>query len=176
MSGAGELSPLIGADEIARRIDLLAEQVNTDYADKDLLLICVLKGAFIFCADLVRRIRLDPEIDFVRIKSYGNNDASSGKVEMLKDVECRVQGRDILVVEDIVDSGLSMAFLLRELAGRDPNSLRLAALIDKRERRQTAVHVDYPCFILDAGFIVGYGLDYAERHRNTAGIFSLKSG
>ncbi|MDR1489474.1 MAG: hypoxanthine phosphoribosyltransferase [Desulfovibrio sp.] len=169
-----ELVPVIGAREIDRRVGQLAGRINADYAGGALLLVCVLKGAFMFCADLARRLSVEAEIDFVRVKSYGAGDVSSGRAVLVKDVECGIAGRDVLIVEDIVDTGISMNFLLNEFAGRRPGSLRLAALIDKKERRQVQVSVDYPCFTIDQGFMVGYGLDYAERYRTSPGIFSLK--
>ncbi|MDR3175047.1 MAG: hypoxanthine phosphoribosyltransferase [Desulfovibrio sp.] len=171
-----ELRSVIGAREIDRKVDLLAKRVNADYAGRVPLLVCVLKGAFMFCADLARRLSVEAEIDFVRIRSYGAGDVSSGRAVLVKDVECGIAGRDVLIVEDIVDTGFSMNFLLDEFAARKPGSLRLAALIDKRERRQVEVNVDYPCFTVDQGFLVGYGLDYAERYRTSPGIFSLKIG
>ncbi|MDR2800396.1 MAG: hypoxanthine phosphoribosyltransferase [Desulfovibrio sp.] len=169
-----ELVPAIEAREIDRRVGLLAGRINSDYAGRALLLVCVLKGAFMFCADLARRLTVEAEIDFVRVRSYGTGDVSSGRAVLVKDVECGMEGRDVLIVEDIVDTGVSMNFLLNEFAGRKPGSLRLTALIDKRERRRVDVTVDYPCFTMDQGFFVGYGLDYAERYRTSAGIFSLK--
>jgi hypoxanthine phosphoribosyltransferase len=168
-----EKSVVFEAGIIQERVAQMAELITADYPGKDLVAICVLKGAFMFFADLVRRIPLDMETDFVRVKSYGAGDASSGKIELTKDVECSLTGRDVLIVEDIVDCGLSMDFLLREFRAREPKSLRLAALIDKVERRRVPVRVDYAGFTVDAGFLVGYGLDYAEQYRTSPAIFRL---
>jgi hypoxanthine phosphoribosyltransferase len=166
-------SELFGAEAVQERVARMAEQITADYAGKDMVAVCVLKGAFMFFADLVRRIPLDMETDFVRIKSYGKAGTSSGGITLTKDVECDLEGRDVLVVEDIVDCGLSMDFLLREFRARSPRSLRLAALIDKTERRDVEVRVDYAGFTVDSGFLVGYGLDYAEHYRTTSAIFRL---
>jgi hypoxanthine phosphoribosyltransferase len=169
-----EKSAMFGVEAIRERVAQMAEQITADYAGKDLVAICVLKGAFMFFADLVRRIPLDMETDFVRVKSYGTGAASSGRIRLVNDVECRLADRDVLVVEDIVDCGLSMDFLLREFRARGPKSLRLAALIDKKERRCVQqVRVDYAGFAVDAGFLVGYGLDYAEQYRTSPAIFRL---
>ncbi|MDR1947142.1 MAG: hypoxanthine phosphoribosyltransferase [Desulfovibrio sp.] len=168
-----ELCEVFGAEAVQERVARMAEQITADYAGKDLVMVCVLKGAFMFFADLVRRIPLDMETDFVRIKSYGSGSAPSSGVLLTKDVECSLEGRDVLVVEDIVDCGLSMDFLLRTFRARGPKSLRLAALIDKKERRCVEVNADYAGFVVDEGFLVGYGLDYAEHYRAAPAIFRL---
>ena len=138
------------------------------------MVICVLKGAFVFFSDLVRRLQnRNLELDFVRLASYGKSDVSSGLVVFSKDVENDISGKHVLIVEDIVDSGRTMRFLLDQLAARHPRSLRLATLVDKGERRQAKVEVDFAGFTLRQGFIVGYGLDYAERFRALPGIFEI---
>lgn len=168
------LRELYSAEAIAERVRELADQINLDYAGKPLVMICVLKGAFMFFSDLVKRITVQPRIDFVRVSSYGASDASSGTVRFSKDVETPLQGADVLLVEDVVDSGVTMDFLVRELRARGANSLRIAALVDKLERREVQVHVDYPGFSLNAGFIVGYGLDYAERFRELPAVYVIE--
>jgi hypoxanthine phosphoribosyltransferase len=167
------LALLYSPERIGRSVDELAARINSDYAGKDVLAVCVLKGAFMFFAELTRRFSFSPEIDFVRLSSYGNDDSTSGNVRLVLDLEADVRGRDVLIVEDIVDTGLSMAFLLRHLEEKGAKTLRIAALIDKVERRRTAVHVDYVGFSLAEGFIVGFGLDYAERYRELNGIYTL---
>jgi hypoxanthine phosphoribosyltransferase len=134
-------------------------------------MVCVLKGAFMFFSDLVRRITVDPEIDFVRTASYGDSSLSSGNVYLTKDVEISVAGKHVLLVEDVVDSGLTADFLLRLMAARGAKSLRLAVLIDKKERREVDVPIDFSGFTLASGFIVGYGLDYAEQFRGLPAIY-----
>lgn len=169
------LKQLYSAESIAERVEALAAQVNADYQGKSLVVVCVLKGAFIFFADLVRRLTVSPVVDFVRLASYGQNDSSSGTIAFTKDVDLDLAGRDVLIVEDIVDSGVTMAFLVREMRQRGVSSLRIAALVDKYERREVDVPVDYAGFRLTSGFIVGYGLDYAERYRELPGIYTVET-
>ncbi|MDL2266440.1 hypoxanthine phosphoribosyltransferase [Desulfovibrio sp. OttesenSCG-928-G15] len=165
------LTEIFSSEEIAARVKSLAEKINKDYDGKDLVVLCVLKGAFMFCSDLVKELTVRPQIDFIRLTSYGNTADSSGNVVLTKDVELPIAGRHVLIVEDVVDTGFSMAFLQAELHKRGVKSLRLAALIDKLERRETDVTVDYAGFSLREGFIVGYGLDYAERFRELPSIY-----
>jgi hypoxanthine phosphoribosyltransferase len=151
--------------QIEERVKALAEDINLQYRGKNLTIICVLKGAFMFFADLVRYITLHPRLDFVRIASYGNNISREERIYFTKDVELSLAGQHVLVVEDIVDTGRSMDFLFRQLAARGALSLRLCALVDKFERREVDMKVDFVGFSIPEGFIVGYGLDYAEKYR-----------
>ena len=167
------LIPLFSSEEIERRIQELAGQINAMYADKQLVLICVLKGAFMFFSDLVKHVTISPEIDFVRVASYGKSDVTSGIVSFSKDVEISLEGKDVILVEDIVDTGVTMDFLLRQMSARGARSLRVAALVDKIERRELDVRVDFVGFSLSAGFIVGYGLDYAEKYRELPAIYTV---
>lgn len=169
------LRELYPAELIDERVRALASRINEDYRGKDLVVVCVLKGAFMFFADLVRRLDVEPVMDFVRVASYGKSDTSSGTVSFTKDVELPLEGKDVLIVEDIVDSGVTMDFLLREIRSRGVKSLRVAALVDKVERREVDLSVDYAGFTIDSGFIVGYGLDYAERYRELPGIFVVET-
>lgn len=166
------LTPLVTAERIDRRVRELAGQINELYAGKDLVLVCVLKGAFMFFSDLVKHVTVNPEIDFVRLASYGQSRQSSGAISFSKDVELSLAGKDVILVEDIVDSGRTMDFLLRRMAARGANSLRVAALVDKTERREVDVRVDFAGFSLLSGFIVGYGLDYAERCRELPALYT----
>ena len=168
------MTELIPASDIERRIREIAEQINGDYAGKPLVLICVLKGAFMFFSDLVKHITVGVELDFVRVASYSDNHASSGTVSFSKDVEISLTGKNVVLVEDVIDSGLTMDFLTRQLKARGVNSLRIAALVDKVERREKDVKVDYAGFTVTSGFIVGYGLDYAERFRELPAVFTLE--
>ncbi len=149
----------------------LVAWINEDYRDKDLVVLCVLNGAFMFFTDLVRKLKAEPRMDFLRLSSYGKGDTSSGSIAFIKDAELPFAGRDVLIVEDIVNTGLTMDFLAREIRSRGVNSLRIAALVDKVERRRVELNVDYVGFTIDSGFIVGYGLDYAERFRELPGIY-----
>lgn len=168
------LAPVFRAGEIAARVDELAKAIDASYSEEPFVAICVLKGAFMFFSDLVRKIR-NPnlELDFVRLASYGMNSASSKHVVLNKDIEIDVRGKHVLVVEDIVDSGHTMRFLLDQLGCRKPRSLAVAALVDKQERREADVEVTYSGFCLPDGFIVGYGMDYAEHYRNLPDICEL---
>lgn len=158
---------------IQKRIAELAAEIDALYRDEPLVVICVLKGAFMFFTDLVRRLTILPELDFVRLASYGQGMESSRNIAFTKDVEISLAGKHVLVVEDVVDSGYTMDFLLRQLGARSARSLRLAVLVDKRERRKVPVSADFVGFALPAGFIVGYGLDYAERFRELPAIYEI---
>jgi hypoxanthine phosphoribosyltransferase len=157
---------LIGEDALAGRITELAEEVSNDYAGRDLLLIGVLKGAVFFMADLMRQISVPCEVDFMAISSYGGSTDSSGVVRILKDLDINIRDRDVLVVEDIIDSGLTLQYLMRNLRSREPSSLEVCALLTKPERREIEVPVRYVGFEIPNRFVIGYGLDFAERYRN----------
>ncbi len=171
---AHQLNMIVSAQEIAARIDELGEAISRDYANKPLVCVCVLKGAFLFFADLLRRIGTGPEIDFVRLASYGRGTSSGGTLTFSKDLEVDIADKHVLIVEDIVDSGRSMEFLAHVFLKRRPRSLKICALIDKQERREADVRIDYAGFNLTGkGFLVGYGLDYAERYRELDAIYEL---
>jgi hypoxanthine phosphoribosyltransferase len=157
---------LIDEEALAGRITELADEVSTDYADRDLLLIGVLKGAVFFMADLMRQITVPCEVDFMAISSYGGSTDSSGVVRILKDLDINIRDRDVLVVEDIIDSGLTLQYLMRNLSSREPASLEVCALLTKPARREIEVPVRYVGFEIPNHFVIGYGLDYAERYRN----------
>lgn len=164
------LRPLFSAEEIAARVETLAVQIDRDYQGREILMIAVLKGSFLFIADLIRAVKTPSTVDFVRLASYGSATQSSGIIEVRKDLEMSIKGKDVLVVEDIVDSGLTLESLRSMLLNRQPASLRICTLIDKKATRVTSVPVDYIGFSMDDGFIVGYGLDLDERYRNLPDI------
>lgn len=168
------LNQLFSAGEIEERVRDIAARINNEYSGEALVLICVLKGAFMFFSDLVKHITVAPELDFVRVASYGNSDASAGTISFSKDVETPLADKHVVLVEDIVDTGHSMHFLLHQLAPRGAKSLRIAALIDKYERREVDVKVDFAGFSLTSGFVVGYGLDYAERYRELPALYTAE--
>jgi hypoxanthine phosphoribosyltransferase len=168
------LVPCITAAELEIQVARLADQINRDYAGKDLVVVGILKGSFIFLADLIRQITIPVEVDFVRLSSYGSQTETCGQVQMSKDIELPIGGRDVLVVEDIVDTGLSMTCLLEYLKTRQPRSLKVCVLIDKYERRKTPFTADYVGIRLEKGFIVGYGLDFSEKHRNLSAIYEVE--
>ena len=162
--GVGEV--LIDEDRLQERIRELGREVSSDYAGRELLLVGVLKGAVFFMADLMRSLTVPCEIDFMAISSYGASTDSSGVVRILKDLDLNIEGRHVLVVEDIIDSGLTLSYLIRNLEARGPASLEICALLTKPERREIDVPVRYTGFEIPNRFVVGYGLDFAERYRN----------
>jgi hypoxanthine phosphoribosyltransferase len=165
---------LIPADKLQERVRELAAQVTDDYKDTGVVLIGVLKGALMFMVDLARAVDLPVELDFMAISSYGNSTESSGVVRIIKDLDMNIEGRHILIVEDIVDTGLTLSYLREALLTREPASLRICCLLDKREARKTDVPLDYVGFEIPNRFVVGYGLDYAEIYRNLPFIGVLK--
>ncbi len=169
-----ELVPVYSAEAIQAKVAELGAQISADFKGEPLVAVCVLKGALPFFADLIRHIdNLQTEIDFIRVSSYGDNVESSHEVRFKLDVELNLKGKHVLVVEDVVDSGLTMQKVLKYFALRGAKSVRLAALIDKKERRLVDVKIDYAGFCLDKGFIVGYGLDLAEKYRQLPAIYEV---
>lgn len=168
------LEPLFTAEQIQTRIAELGADIAHDYAGRDPLLVGILKGAVIFISDLMRAIDLRLGMEFMAISSYGSSTRTSGEVKIVKDLDVAVEGRDILVVEDIVDTGLTLSYLLPNLYARGAQSVKLAALLDKWERREREVKIDYLGFKIPDAFVVGYGLDFAERYRNLPYIAVLK--
>ena len=165
---------ILSEDQIQQRVRELAEQIDRDYKDKTPLLIGVLNGVFRFISDLTRYLTIPVQFDFVRISSYGMGSESSGRIQLAKDVEMDLKGRHVLIVEDIVDSGLTMNWLIENIKGRGVASVKTCVLIDKTERRKQAVSLDYPGFVIEEGFLVGYGLDYAEQYRYLNAIYHLE--
>jgi hypoxanthine phosphoribosyltransferase len=168
------LEPLFSAGAIQARISELGAEIARDYAGRNPLLVGVLKGACIFISDLLRAIDLQLGIEFIAISSYGSSMRTSGEVRLVKDLDVAVEGRDILVVEDIIDTGLTLSYLLSNLHARGARSVKLVAMLDKYERREREVPIDYVGFKIPDAFVVGYGLDYAERYRNLPYIAVLK--
>ena len=157
---------LVQADDLQRRVRDLGRQISEDYAGRDLLLVCVLKGAVFFLSDLMRHLEVTCEVDFMAVASYGSSTDTSGVVRILKDLDAPIEGRDVLIVEDVVDSGLTLSYLLRTLRAREPASLEVCALLTKPERRKVGLPIKYVGFETPNRFAIGYGLDYAERFRN----------
>lgn len=169
---------LISEEELQKRVKQIAQEISKDYAGQDLLLIGVLKGSFIFLADLVRNLDIHVAVDFMGTSSYGASTKSSGEVRITKDLEQSVAGRHVLLVEDIVDTGLTLRYLLDTLRTRQPASLKVCALLDKPARRRVRVNLDYYGFIIPNAFVVGYGLDYQEKYRGLpyVGVLSDDQG
>jgi hypoxanthine phosphoribosyltransferase len=171
-----KLRVLITREQIAAKVAQIGERITADFAGESVVLIGVLKGATIFLADLARQIKLDTTFDFIAVSSYGNAKQQSGEVKLLKDVDCSVEGRNIILVEDILDTGLTLTYLKNVLQAHRPKSLKVAALLDKVSRRTEPIHGDYVGFAIPDEFVVGYGLDFAERYRNLPDICVLESG
>lgn len=165
---------LFSRDEIQKRVKEIASQISTDYAGRELIMIGVLRGAFIFMADLIREISIPCRVDFARLASYGAGSESSGKVVMTKDIETSIKDRDILIVEDIVDTGLTLQYLVGWLKERNPRSLKTCVFLDKRKRRKISFEAEYVGFTIDDGFVVGYGLDFNEKYRFSPDIYIIK--
>lgn len=169
-----ELACIITEEEINARVADLARLIDRDYAGKDVVLVGVLKGAFVFMADLMRRLTVPCQVDFVRVASYGSETVSSGKVRLLMDVGLNLEGRDVILVEDIVDSGLTLKFLKEHMQAKRPRSVSICAMIDKPERREVELPIEYICTRVPEGFLVGYGLDCNEEYRSLPGIYEIK--
>ncbi|MGB9678933.1 MAG: hypoxanthine phosphoribosyltransferase [Thermoanaerobacteraceae bacterium] len=165
---------LLTEQEIKEKTVELGKIITRDYEGKDLILVGVLKGALMFMADLSRSIDLPLSIDFMAVSSYGSSTRSSGIVKIIKDLDINIEGKDVLIVEDIIDSGLTLSYLRKTLLGRKPNSLKICTILDKPERRESDVKVDYCGFKIPDKFVVGYGLDFDEKYRNLPFIGVLK--
>jgi hypoxanthine phosphoribosyltransferase len=165
---------LYSEDELRSRVRQMGENISNDYSGKELILIGVLKGSVIFMADLLREINIPCKMDFMAVSSYGNSTETSGVVRILKDLDFEIQGKDILIVEDIIDSGVTLKYLMKYLSGRKPNSLEIVCLLNKPDRRKVDIDVKYLGYDVPDHFLVGYGLDYAEKYRNLPYVGILK--
>ena len=165
---------LVSPEQLSRRVAELGVEISADYGDRDLVMVGVLRGAVVFIADLLRALTVPCEIDFMAVSSYGSKRDSSGVVRILKDLDDSITGRDVLIVEDIVDSGLTLNYLMKNLRARDPASLEVCSLLTKPERRRVEVPVKYVGFEIPNTFVVGYGLDFDEKYRNLRYIGVLK--
>jgi hypoxanthine phosphoribosyltransferase len=170
---ADNLRVFLTSDQIQRRVQEMAAQIDRDYAEGPIYLIAILKGAFIFLADLARAIKTPTRIEFIGISSYGKGKTSSGEVRVIKDLDVSIEGHHVLIVEDIVDSGVTLTYLTGVLKQRRPKSIKIATLLDKPDRRLRAVDVAYVGFQIPDEFVVGYGLDYAEDYRNLKDVCIL---
>ena len=171
-----KLRVLIGRERIAAKVAEMGQRISQDFAGEPVVLIGVLKGATVFLADLARQITLDVSFDFIAVSSYGNARQQSGEVKLVKDVDCSMEGRNIILVEDILDTGLTLTFIQSMLRAHQPKSLKIAALLDKVSRRTEPIRGDYVGFEIPDEFVVGYGLDFAEHYRNLPDICVLESG
>lgn len=165
-----ELKVLISREQIAGRVAELGRQITTDFAGESVVLVGVLKGAAIFLSDLSRQIHLDSTFDFISVSSYGNAKQNSGEVKLMKDVDQSMEGRNLILVEDILDTGLTMSYLKKMMLAHHPKAFKIAALLDKKCRRQQPIYADYAGFEIPDEFVVGYGMDFDERYRNLPDI------
>lgn len=165
---------LVTEEEIRVKVEELGKKITEEYRGRSLILVGVLKGANVFMSDLMRKIDMGIEIDFISVSSYGSSTESSGVVRILKDLDTEIQGKDVVIVEDIIDSGLTLNYLVGNFKSRKPASVKICTLLDKPERRKVDIKIDYRGFVIPDEFIVGYGIDYAEGYRNLPYIASLK--
>jgi hypoxanthine phosphoribosyltransferase len=170
-----DLSPLLTAQDIEYKVAALAERISKDYRDRDLVMVGVLKGVFIFLADLVRKLTIPVTIDFAWYSSYGDSDTSAEKITQVAGIRTDIAGKDVLIVEDILDTGLTIKALKTYLSSFNPESIKVCAFIDKHERRSAGIEADYVGHCVHKGFLVGYGLDYAEQYRYLPAIYELKN-
>lgn len=170
---AEKVEVLIEESEVQKRIREIAEEISKDYEGKEVLLICILKGSVMFTCELAKRIKCPVLFDFMSVSSYGDGTESSGRVKIIKDLDDNIEGKDVIVIEDIIDSGRTLKFLMEVLEVRNPRSLKLCTLLDKPDRRVVDVKVDYTGFKIPDEFVVGYGLDYAQKYRNLPYIGKL---
>ncbi len=163
----------IDHSQIIERVREIASKINQDYAGKTPIFIGILNGAFVFLSDLIREIKIDCEIDFLKLSSYGDSKISSGDITLLKELNCEIKGKDIIIVEDIIDSGLSIKYMKALIEKNNPSSLRIVTLLYKEETAKLDFEIDYIGFKVDNKFVVGYGLDYAQKYRNLKSIYML---
>ena len=169
-----EFIPVLTKDEIQKRVAVLGARISSDYQNRDLLFVGVLKGAFIFLADLVRHVDIPAAIDFIQVSSYGSGTCTSGNVQLDKPLGTDVRNKDVLIVEDIIDTGLTLTYLIEHMKSLHARTVKVCTLIDKKERRETDVPIDYAGQVVESGFLVGYGLDCDEKYRGLPGIYHLK--
>lgn len=167
---------LISADEIAERVEELGRTISDDYQGEELVVICVLKGAFMFCSDLIKKIKAPVTLEFISLSSYGSGTVSSGEVKLQLDISGSIEKKNVLIVEDIVDSGLTLKFLMNHLKSKNPKSIKLASLLHKPAKTKHPVDINYLAFEIEDKFVIGYGLDYAGRYREIPYIGVLNAG
>ena len=165
------LNPLFSQEQIASIVQQLADRISKDYQGRELVLVCILKGAFMFLSDLVRHLQIPVQVDFVRLASYGSEMKTSGKIEITKDIEITLEKKDVLIIEDIIDSGRTLLFLKDRLARQKPRSIKICALLDKKARREVEMEADYLGTEVEDIFIVGYGIDFNENYRHLPEIY-----
>jgi len=168
------LVPVLTKDVIEKKVAEVALKISDDYKDRELVLVGILKGAFVFMSDLMRCLTVPVKLDFICASSYGAGTTASGSIKLTKELGIDIKGKDLLIVEDIVDTGLTLSYLIDYVKSFSPASVKICALLDKRERRKVEIKIDYSCHVVEEGFLVGYGLDYAEDYRNLPESYHLK--
>lgn len=169
-----ELIPILSKNEIDQRVTAIAAKISADYAQSELVVIGVLKGAFVFLSDLIRKLSIPVEVEFVRVSSYGTESATNEKIRLTYELETEIKNKDVLIIEDIIDTGLTISFLVDYLFAFNPKSVQICTLIDKQERKKKRIDIRYACHVVKEGFLVGYGLDFAEKYRYLPDIYHLK--
>lgn len=169
-----ELVPVLTKDDIDKKVAEVARKISDDYKGRDLILVGILKGSFVFMSDLMRCLAVPVKLDFVCASSYGTGLTTSGNIKLTKELGLDIKGKDVLIIEDIVDTGLTLAYIIKYLESFGPASVKVCALLDKCERRKAEIKIDYSCHVVEEGFLVGYGLDYAEDYRNLPEIYHIK--
>jgi len=169
-----ELIPIIKKDAIERKVAEVARKISGDYKDSELVMVGILKGAFVFMSDLMRCLTIPVQIDFICASSYGSGTSTSGNIKLTKELNIDIYNKDVLIVEDIIDTGLTLAYLIEYLKSFGSKSISICTMLDKRERRRADIKIDYSCYVVEDSFLVGYGLDYAENYRNLPEIYHLK--
>lgn len=169
-----ELTPVLLKKDINKKVVEVARRISSDYQDRELIIIGVLKGAFIFLSDLIRQLTVPVKIGFICISSYGSDISSSGSFRLTKELDIDIKDKDVILLEDIVDSGLTLEYLIDYLKSFHPRTIRICVLVDKNERREKKCKIDYLCHVIQEGFLVGYGLDYAENYRNLPEVYQMK--
>jgi hypoxanthine phosphoribosyltransferase len=169
-----ELIPVLNKNDIDKMVSRIARKISSDYQNQELILIGILNGAFVFLSDLVRHLTIPVKLDFIRVCSYGSSASSSGNIRLTKEIEIDINNKNVLIVEDIVDTGLTLSYLIDYLMTFNPKTVKICALINKHERRNANIKIHYACHDVTEGFLVGYGLDYNEDYRYLAGIYHLK--
>ncbi|MCK4234518.1 hypoxanthine phosphoribosyltransferase [candidate division WOR-3 bacterium] len=169
-----KIKRLLGKAEIKKGIKKLAQKLNNDYRNKSPIIVCILKGAFMFLADLIRELKIPVRIDFISVSSYGDSSRTSGVVKINKDISIDIEGEDVLLVEDIVDTGLTLSYIFDFLRRKNPKSVKICALLEKRVKRSKKIKIDYRGFVVPNKYVIGYGLDFAEKHRNLSDIHVME--
>jgi hypoxanthine phosphoribosyltransferase len=169
-----ELVPILSKNEIDQRVTAVAAKISADYAQSDLVVVGILKGAFVFLSDLIRKLTIPVKVEFIRVSSYGTESASTEKIRLTYELESEIKNKDVLIIEDIIDTGLTISFLMDYFHSFNPKSVQVCTLIDKQERKKEKIEIRYVCHVIKKGFLVGYGLDFAENYRYLPDIYHLK--